>query len=96
VCEEERGELEDAIEETCVLSVMFGDTRKGFRARAKTHTKATVAEVYSPPRVTKAATLLPSLGIEPGAALDITTYDDCGKPWDFSNPAMRSKAERLS
>jgi len=80
VCEEEREELEDAIEETCILSAMLGDTRKGFRARAKTHTNTTVAEVYGPPRVTKAATLLPSLGIEPGAALDITTCDECGKP----------------
>ena len=94
-CEEELEELEEVIEETCVLSVTLGDTRNGFRARAKAYTKATVAEVYSPPRVTRAATLLPGLGIEPGAALDITTCDEHGEPWDFSDPAMRSKAERL-
>lgn len=95
VCEEEYEEFEDAMEETCALSVMLGDTRKGFRARAKAHTQATVAEVYSPPRVTRAATMLPSLGIEPGAALDITTCDEHGKPWDFSDATTRSKAERL-
>ena len=45
--------------------------------------------------MTRAATLLSSLGIEPGAAVDITTCDEHGKPWDFSDQAMRSKAERL-
>ena len=80
LCEDELEELNEVIEETCVLSAMLGDTRKGFRARAKTHTTATVAEFYIPPRVTRAATLLPSLGIELGAALDITTCDECGKP----------------
>jgi hypothetical protein len=95
LCEEELEELNEAMEETCVLSVMLGDTRKGFKARAKAYTKASVAEVYSAPRVTRAATLLPGLGIGPGAALDITTCDEHGRPWDFSDPAMRSKAERL-
>ena len=80
VCEEELEELEEVIEETCVLSVMLGDTRKGFKTTAKAYTKAVVAEVYSPPQVARAATLLPSLGIESGAALDITTCDEHGKP----------------
>ena len=35
--------------------------------------KRTVAEIYSAPRVTKAANIMPSLGIAPGFALDLTT-----------------------
>ena len=65
------------------------------RASAKVHTQATVAEVYSFSRITRVVTLLPRLGIEPGAALDITTCDEHGRPWGFSDPAMRSKAEQL-
>ena len=57
--------------------------------------KASVAEIYSPPRVTKAATVLPRLGIEPGAALDITTCDERGVPWDFTKEEMKRKAEKL-
>ena len=40
----------------------------------------TVAEVYSPPRVTRAARLLPKLGVTPGFAMDITVNDEDGKP----------------
>ena len=54
-----------------------------------------MAEVYSFSRITRVVTLLPRLGIEPGAALDITTCDEHGRPWGFSDPAMRSKAEQL-
>ena len=37
-----------------------------------------VAEIYSPPRVTRAAKLLPSLGLAPGLALDVTTVNAMG------------------
>ena len=57
--------------------------------------QASVAEVYSPPRVTKAATVLPELGIRGGSALDITTRDEEWAPWDLSKPDRCRKAERL-
>ena len=73
----------------------MGDSREAFRQRAREHIKASVAEIYSSPRVTKAATALPRLGIEAGAALDITTCDERGVPWDFTKEEMRKKAEAL-
>jgi hypothetical protein len=52
-----------------------------------------VAEIYSPPRVTA---LLPNGGLYPGVAMDLTTNDDTGRPWDFDDAAQRQKArERL-
>ena len=35
------------------------------------------------------------LGITPGLALDLTTHDDTGRPWDFNDAAQRTKAERM-
>ena len=85
----------DELKELCELSKKLGDSEEAFRDRARDYIKASVAEIYSPPRVTKAATMLPRLGIEPGAALDITTCDERGVPWDFTKEEMRRKAEKL-
>ena len=46
-------------------------------------------------RVTRTATFRVRLGVGPGAALDITTCDEHRRPWDFSDPVMRGKAEEL-
>ena len=52
--------------------------------------------MYSPPRVAAAAKLLPSLKLIPGFSWDVTTVDERGIPWDFSNPERRQEAlERL-
>ena len=45
--------------------------------------------MYSPPRVTAAATkLLPELRVIPGFALDLTTSDVDGRAWDFDHKDM--------
>ena len=54
-----------------------------------------VSEIYSPPRVTHAARMLPRLGVTPGFALDITTTDENGVPWDFSRDDRKKKATQL-
>ncbi len=48
-----------------------------------------VAEIYSPPRVTKTAG---QRGLKGGWILDLTTKDDDGKPWDFSPSTVRKRA----
>ena len=54
-----------------------------------------MSEVYSPPRVTAAATkLLPELRLIPGFALDLTTADVDGRLWDFDDKVMRERAMR--
>ena len=53
-----------------------------------------IAEVYSPPRVTKAARMIPRLGILPGFAMDITVNDENGNPWDFEVKSQKERAAR--
>ena len=79
--------------ESIILQI-GGDTRKYHRER-KAQTKAIISEIYSAPRVTRMATRKPRYGCSPGLAMDLTTNDDEGNPWDFSLPHMRDKAERL-
>jgi hypothetical protein len=51
-----------------------------------------VSEAYSPPRVTKAAS---EVGMKGGWALDITTEDEKGQPWDFNDEKCRERVRRL-
>ena len=53
-----------------------------------------VSEIYSPRRVTAAAKLLPELKVILGFALDLTTSDSDGRPWDFDENEMRDRALR--
>eukprot|EP00972_Heterocapsa_arctica_P086274 12717352-Heterocapsa_arctica.AAC.1 len=54
--------------------------------------RRTVSEICSPPRITQAARSHPSLGIQPGFALDLTTCDAFGNPWNFDLPSHRIRA----
>ena len=56
---------------------------------------AIVFESYSPPRVTQALKMLPGMGLIPSFALDLTTNDEDGNPWDFNCPRQRQKARKL-
>ena len=51
-----------------------------------------VAELYSPPRVTAE---LGQRGIGSGVALDLTTVDEFGRPWNFCDEDCRQRAEEL-
>ncbi len=52
-----------------------------------------VAEIYSPPRVTKIAS---DMGLRPAWALDLTQVDPAdGLPWDFSSKVKRRRAREL-
>ena len=53
---------------------------------------ADIAEVYSPPRVAEVAR---ERGMREGFSLDLTTVDENGEAWDFSNPKMKAKARQL-
>ena len=105
-------EAEDAVDEDedqemmgCVtvqdeyLSMLgaLGCPGKAFRREHRKACRRVLAEIYSPPRVTAMASLLPKMKLLPGFALDITCADpEDGQPWDFNDPAKRLKArERL-
>ena len=68
---------------------------KAHRRERKTRLRAIVSEIYSPPRVTRAAKLLPSLGLLPGLALDVTTVNAKGEPWNFDEEETQREAEAL-
>ena len=60
-----------------IVSELGGNVGRYRREREKAQ-RHLVAEVYSRPRVTAAAKLLPGLGIIPGFALDLSTTDERG------------------
>ena len=74
-----------------VVRALGGDSSRYRRERAKA-VRAVVAEIYSPPRVTAAAKLLPELRLIPGFALDLTVADTDGRQWDFDDKVMRERA----
>ena len=77
-----------------LLYACGGDSRSFRRERART-ARAVVAELYSPPRVSDMAGRKPGYGLLPGLAMDLTTSDEHGEPWDFSKKSMRDRAEAL-
>ena len=50
-----------------------------------------IVKVYSLSRVTRMAE---QMGLRSGWALDLTTCDDDGRPWDFDELEMRNRAVR--
>lgn len=64
--------------------------KTGRRSVKKANAKATVGEMYSPPRLTRVAE---EYGLKPEFALDLTTVDETdGMPWDFSQEWIQRKA----
>ena len=51
-----------------------------------------MSEIYSPPRVTRAARMLQTLRITPGFAFDIAVDDEDGEPWGFTREVKQNKA----
>jgi hypothetical protein len=58
------------------------------------HSRAKVAELYSPPRVTTHIGSLPYVHLEAGMTFDLRMGRD-GKKWDFLKAADRAKARQL-
>ena len=81
----------------CQLMIMSLGAEVGpHRRERRTAARRMVSEVYSPPRVTRAISAMPSCGLVPGFALDLTCSDpDDGEPWDFDRSDKRSKARQL-
>ena len=90
-----RQRLQQDADEVLKLIRDLGGSRAAYKRERLRAVRAIVAEVYSAPRVTQAAKLLPSLKVLPGFALDLTTCDEAGKAWDFDKHEMRVKARGL-
>ena len=74
-----------------VVRALGGSVGKYRRDRQR-GIRAIVAEVYSPPRVTAAAKLLPELKLIPGLAFDLTSNDVDGRAWNLEEKEMRDRA----
>ena len=66
-----------------LINELGGGTR-AYACERRLKLKALVTELYSPPRVTAAAKLMPSSDVIAGIAFDLTTQDGNGQSWDFS------------
>ena len=87
--------VEEALEDNVrILEVLahLGANPRSYRRERSRAVKALVSEIYSAPRVTAAAKLLPGLGVLPGFAYDLTTTNKDGHNWDFTVEAMRKEA----
>ena len=77
-----------------IVHELGGDGRRYRRERGAAAGRM-VAEVYSRPRVTAAAAMMPDLEVVPGFALDVSGCDEHGEIWDFTREDMRRKARKL-
>jgi len=77
-----------------LVSQLGCDTRSFRRERRQAYSKV-VSEIYSPPRVTGYLTRNPQEHLGPGFAIDLTTTDEEGNPWDLSDATMQDKALNL-
>ena len=84
----------DTSDKVCTRKVMRRAAHKAVRDGSGLASTTDIAEAYSPPRMTAMAK---KLGYRGGLAMDITTVDNEGRPWDLSKPEVQHRAmEQLS
>jgi hypothetical protein len=70
----------------------LGGSRNAYTRKLSKALKGIVSEIYSPPRITRAITMMPSSEVIAGFALDLTATDDDGRAWNFDEEEMRDRA----
>ena len=92
VSEDERKIIKAKDHEIMEIVRQLGGEDRAYRRERRKALKPMLAEMHSVPRVTAAARLLPSMGIIPGFALDLTTTDEHGVSWDFDVAERRAES----
>ena len=83
-------------DEIMSLMMNLGTASRNYKREGCSARRRMVSEIYSPPRVTRAISSMPSLRLVPGFALDLTCIDPTdGMPWDFDLESKRAKALEL-
>ena len=77
------------------MAVFRREDGRNVRRQSTNRLRSIVSEIYPAPSITATAARNPRLGIVPGVALDLTTTNSEGKPWDFNEPARRTEAEKI-
>jgi hypothetical protein len=80
-------------EEILKLVRDLGGSRNAYKKERAKAVKAIVADIYSPPRITKAIKMMPSSKVIAGFALDLTTCDEDGRAWNSDEEEMRQRAK---
>ena len=88
-------ESEEDIREVLATIARLGGSARKYAREKKNAVNRMVAEVYSEPRVTAAARVLPSLKLILGFVMDLLTNDEDGNPWDISRKDMRQKCREM-
>jgi hypothetical protein len=91
--EQEEEDGEDQV--TLFLMSQIGYEQQPYQRERRTALNRVISEIYSPPRVTGYLRRHPNDHLGPGFALDLTTLDEEGNPWDFTIHKMREKARQL-
>ena len=86
--------FEEANREILAVIESMGGSTSRYKKERKKGVRALISDIYSPPRVTAAAKMLPELRCIPGMAFDLTTTDEQGRPWDLEDRNCRERARR--
>ena len=92
---DEKEQVKEADDEIQNMASRLGGNVENYVVEREGVVNRVLTEIYSAPRVTSAAKLLPSLKIIPGMAFDLTTADSDGTPWDFDDPIKRKRAWKI-
>ena len=92
LAQEEKEEVKKDNDEILSIIKELGGNARGYARERRTAVNRIISEVYSAPRITTAAKMLPHLGVLPGFALDLTTNHEDGGPWDFTLEEHRARA----
>ena len=87
--------LEEEDVNILALVRQLGGNGYAYRKERAKAVQRIVSEIYSPPRVTAAAKLLPELKCIFGFALDLIVNDEHGNPWDFDAARRRERARKM-
>ena len=74
------------------LKIVRSDAARVFLNTLSNPEEPDVAEVYSPPRMTKMAR---RLGMRAGCVIDLTEMDEDGVPYDLTKESVRQKVKRM-
>ena len=89
---EARAQVHRDSEEILRIVRDLGGSRDRYRRERTKAVAKIVSEIYSAPRVTKVLKMMPTTEVCAGFALDLTTEDENGIPWDFTRAERREAA----
>ena len=84
----------ECVQDNIKLVSELGGRTTAYRESTAAEVRAVLSEVYSRPRVSRRAKLMPSFGIIPGFALDLSVNSQ-GEFWDFTRYEHRKAAREM-